>query len=144
MEFKTRATKKDDIERKWYIVDLKGKVLGRAAAEVAKVLMGKNKMVISQNADLGDNVIAINAKEIIVTGDKLDQKKYYSHSGYPGALKEMNLETAMERKPEWVFSQAVSGMLPKNKLRGPRIARLYVSADEKHDKIAQKPEELKV
>ena len=128
----------DKIERKWYVVDAEGQTLGRLAAEVAKVLRGKNKPEFTPHIDTGDNVIVINAEKIKVTGKKLDQKVYYHHSDYVGGMKETTLREMMAKKPEQVIELAVKGMLPK----GPLIKKLHVYAGAEHAHQAQKPEVL--
>jgi large subunit ribosomal protein L13 len=120
------------IQRKWHVVDAAGKVLGRVATEIAVLLTGKSKVNYVPNLDMGDHVIVINAKDVRVTGRKLMQKEYQRFSGYPGGLKEIPMFRMMENNPENVIRHAVSGMLPKNKLRDPRLARLHVFADEHH------------
>ena len=134
---KTYMANPDKIERKWYVVDAEGQTLGRLAAEVAKVLRGKNKPEFTPHIDTGDNVIVINAEKIKVTGKKLDQKVYYHHSDYVGGLKEM-----MAKKPEQVIELAVKGMLPKGPLGRTMIKKLHVYAGAEHAHQAQKPEVL--
>ena len=113
---KTYMANPDKIERKWYVVDAEGQTLGRLAAEVAKVLRGKNKPEFTPHIDTGDNVIVINAEKIKVTGKKLDQKVYYHHSDYVGGMKETTLREMMAKKPEQVIELAVKGMLPKGQI----------------------------
>ena len=132
----------DKIERKWYVVDAEGQTLGRLAAEVAKVLRGKNKPEFTPHIDTGDNVIVINAEKIKVTGKKLDQKIYYSHSDYVGGMKETTLREMMNKKPEKVIELAVKGMLPKGPLGRQMIKKLHVYAGAEHGHEAQKPEVL--
>mgnify|MGYP000018840791 CR=1 FL=1 len=132
----------DKIERKWYVVDAEGKTLGRLASEVAKVLRGKNKPVFTPHVDTGDYVIVINAEKIKVTGKKLDQKIYYSHSDYVGGMKETTLREMMNKKPEKVIELAVKGMLPKGPLGRQMIKKLHVYAGAEHGHEAQKPEVL--
>ena len=131
------------IDRKWYVVDATGMTLGRLAAEVAKVLRGKNKAIFTPHIDTGDYVIVINAEKIKVTGKKLDQKIYYSHSDYVGGMKETTLREMMNKKPEKVIELAVKGMLPKGPLGRSMITKLHVYAGPDHDQAAQKPEVLK-
>ena len=133
---KTYMANPDKIERKWYVVDAEGQTLGRLAAEVAKVLRGKNKPEFTPHIDTGDNVIVINAEKIKVTGKKLDQKVYYHHSDYVGGMKETTLREMMAKKPEQVIELAVKGMLPK----GPLGLHVYAGAEHAHQ--AQKPEVL--
>ena len=132
----------DKIERKWYVVDAEGCTLGRLASEVASVLRGKNKTVFTPHVDTGDYVIVINAEKIKVTGKKLDQKIYYSHSDYVGGMKETTLREMMNKKPEKVIELAVKGMLPKGPLGRQMIKKLHVYAGAEHGHEAQKPEVL--
>lgn len=132
-----------DIERKWYVVDATNKTLGRLAAEVAKVLRGKNKPTYTPSIDTGDYVIVTNAANIKVTGRKLDQKMYYKHSGYIGGLTETTLREMLATKPEEVIEHAVRGMLPKGPLGREMFTKLHVYAGAEHAHAAQKPEELK-
>lgn len=130
------------IDRKWYVVDAENKTLGRLAAEVAKVLRGKNKPIFTPHMDTGDNVIVINASKIKVTGKKLDQKIYYHHSEYVGGMKETTLREKMAKKPEQVIELAVKGMLPKGPLGRQMFKKLHVYAGSEHAHAAQKPEVL--
>ncbi len=132
------------IERKWYVVDAEGKTLGRLASEIAKVLKGKNKPIYTSFLDTGDYVIVVNAEKIAVTGKKLDQKKYYHHTGYVSGLKEITLKRLLETKPEEVIKHAVKGMLPKNTLGRNMIKKLHVYAGPDHNHAAQKPEVLEI
>ena len=139
---KTYMANPDKIERKWYVVDAEGQTLGRLAAEVAKVLRGKNKPEFTPHIDTGDNVIVINAEKIKVTGKKLDQKVYYHHSDYVGGMKETTLREMMAKKPEQVIELAVKGMLPKGPLGRTMIKKLHVYAGAEHAHQAQKPDVL--
>ena len=139
---KTYMANPDKIERKWYVVDAEGQTLGRLAAEVAKVLRGKNKPEFTPHIDTGDNVIVINAEKLKVTGKKLDQKVYYHHSDYVGGMKETTLREMMAKKPEQVIELAVKGMLPKGPLGRTMIKKLHVYAGAEHAHQAQKPEVL--
>ncbi len=139
---KTYMANPDKIERKWFVVDAEGQTLGRLAAEVAKVLRGKNKPEFTPHIDTGDNVIVINAEKIKVTGKKLDQKVYYHHSDYVGGMKETTLREMMAKKPEQVIELAVKGMLPKGPLGRTMIKKLHVYAGAEHAHQAQKPEVL--
>ena len=132
----------DKIERKWYVVDAEGCTLGRLASGVASVLRGKNKPQFTPHVDTGDYVIVINAEKIKVTGKKLDQKIYYSHSDYVGGMKETTLREMMNKKPEKVIELAVKGMLPKGPLGRQMIKKLHVYAGAEHGHEAQKPEVL--
>mgnify|MGYP000309459897 CR=1 FL=1 len=141
---KTSVTKPTDINRAWFIVDAKGQVLGRLASEVAGLLRGKNKANFTPNLDCGDFVIVINAAKVKVTGNKLESKNYYRHSGYPGGIKSRTLAEQLERDPGFVIEHAVMGMLPKNKLADKMIKKLKVYADDNHQHEAQKPVEYKL
>ena len=140
---KTFMASPSTIERKWYVVDATGYTLGRLATEVANILRGKNKPTYTPHIDTGDNVIIVNAKNIKVTGKKLDQKMYYHHSGYVGGLKEATLRETMDKNPVFVIEHAVRGMLPKGPLGREMFTKLHVYADAEHNHAAQKPEELK-
>ena len=130
------------IDRKWYVVDATDMTLGRLAAEVAKVLRGKNKAIFTPHIDTGDYVIVINAEKIAVTGKKLDQKIYYHHSDYVGGMKEATLRERLNKKPEEVIEHAVKGMLPKGPLGREMYKKLFVYAGPEHKHAAQKPEVL--
>ena len=132
----------DKIERKWYVVDADGCTLGRLASNVASVLRGKNKPVFTPHVDTGDYVIIINADKVKVTGKKLEQKIYYSHSDYVGGMKETTLKEMMAKKPEKVVELAVKGMLPKGPLGRQMYSKLHVYAGPEHAHAAQKPEVL--
>ena len=136
----TYSIKKSEIERKWYIIDAEDKVLGRVATEAARLLRGKHKPTYTPNIDVGDHVIITNCAKVVLTGKKLDQKYYRYHTGYVGGLKEISYREMMEKKPEEVVAHAVSGMLPKNKLRARMMTRLRVFAGAEHTHAAQKPE----
>ena len=131
------------IERKWYVVDATDKTLGRLASEVAMVLRGKRKPIYTPHVDCGDYVIVINAEKIRTTGKKLDQKIYYSHSDYPGGMRETTLREMLAKKPADVITFAVKGMLPKGPLGRSMLSKLHVYAGAEHPHAAQKPEELK-
>ena len=130
------------IDRKWYVVDATDMTLGRLASEVAKVLRGKNKPIYTPHIDCGDYVVIVNADKVKVTGKKLDQKIYYSHSDYVGGMKETTLREMMNKKPEKVIELAVKGMLPKGPLGRQMIKKLHVYAGAEHGHEAQKPEVL--
>ncbi len=140
---KTKVLKKADIKRKWYVVDAKGKILGRLASRIARVLTGKHTAQYTPHADNGDYVVVINADKFRVTGKKLTDKQYYTHSFHPGGLKKINLELMLEKHPERAMYHAVSGMLPKNRLRARRLKRLKIYTDAKHPHTAQSPQEIK-
>ncbi|MBR1860770.1 MAG: 50S ribosomal protein L13 [Lachnospiraceae bacterium] len=139
---KTYMPSAKDIERKWYVIDATDKTLGRLAAEVAKVLRGKNKPTYTPFLDTGDYVIVVNAEKIKVTGKKLDQKVYYHHSDYVGGMKEESLRDKLANSPEEVIELAVKGMLPKGPLGREMYTKLHVYAGAEHSHAAQKPEEL--
>ncbi len=140
---KTYIATPANVERKWYVVDAEGQTLGRLAAEIAKVLRGKNKPVYTPYLDLGDNVIVVNAEKIKVTGKKMDQKVYFSHSKYAGGTTELTLKEMLEKDPTAVITMAVKGMLPKGPLGRSMITKLHVYAGPEHKNAAQKPEVLK-
>jgi large subunit ribosomal protein L13 len=139
---KTYSAKPSDVTRKWYVVDASELPLGRLSTRVADFLIGKSKPSYTPHIDGGDYVIVINSDQLVVTGKKLDDKKYYRHSGYPGGLKESNLAFEMEKDSTEVIRKAVRGMLPVNKLRDGRLARLKIYKDGEHNHTAQKPETL--
>ncbi len=141
---KTYSTKPTDIKRKWFVVDAQGKTLGRLATRVATVLIGKHKPEFAPHMDVGDFVIVVNADKIHVTGRKLDQKKYYRHSGYPGGLSEITLRDQLVRYPTRAVELAVRGMLPKNRLRRHMLRKLKVYASPEHPHGPQKPEWLEL
>ena len=130
------------VDRKWYVVDAEGMTLGRLASEVAKVLRGKNKPTFTPHVDTGDYVIVVNAEKIAVTGKKMDQKIYYSHSDYVGGLKSATLKEMLAKHPERVIEHAVKGMLPKGPLGRQMDTKLFVYAGPDHKHAAQKPEVL--
>ena len=137
---KTFVATPSNIERQWLVIDASGKTLGRLATEVARLLRGKHKPTYTPFADTGDNVIVINASEMVLTGKKLDQKMYRHHSGYAGGLKEIDYKTLMSKNPEKALELAVKGMLPKNSLGRQMFRKLHVYAGAEHDHAAQKPE----
>jgi len=137
---KSYMAKKNEIDRKWYIIDAEGKVLGRLASEIATILSGKNKPIYTPHVDTGDFVIVINADKIKLTGKKLEQKNYVYHTGYPGGLREIPYERMIKEKPEKIIELAVKGMLPKNRLGRKMIKKLKVYAGAEHKHEAQKPE----
>ena len=139
---KTFIPKTADIDRKWYVVDAEGLVLGRLASEVANILRGKNKPIYTPNMDTGDYVIIVNAGKVVLTGKKLDQKIYYHHSGYAGGLKETKYRKLLAEKPEFAVQHAVKGMLPKGPLGRQMAKKLKVFAGAEHGMEAQKPEVL--
>lgn len=141
---KTRFAKKGDFERKWYVVDATDKVLGRLSTRIALYLRGKNKPQFTPNADVGDFIIVINAEKVKLTGDKLEKKIYYHHTGYPGGIKSETAKKRIETKPEAIIADAVQGMLPKNRLGKALLKKLKVYRGPEHPHAAQKPENLNV
>ncbi len=139
---KTYSAKPSEVVRKWYVLDASEAPLGRLATQVAVLLMGKKKPMYTAHIDCGDHVVITNAAKLQVTGDKMAKKTYYRHSGFPGGIKSASLEEMMEKDPTEVVVKAVRGMLPVNKLRDGRLARLKVYVDENHQHSAQKPEAL--
>lgn len=137
---KTKVLKKSDIKRNWYVVDASGKVLGRLASKIALLLIGKHRPQYTPHIDSGDYVVVINADKFRVTGKKFKDKIYYSHSFHPGGLKKINLELMLEKHPERVMFHAVSGMLPKNRLRARRLKRLKIYTESKHPHSVQSPQ----
>jgi large subunit ribosomal protein L13 len=137
---KTYSAKPGEIERHWYVVDAEAKTLGRLATQIADVLRGKGKPVYTPHVDSGDFVIVVNARKVHVTGQKLDQKLYYKHSGYPGGLHSRTLREQLERRPEEVLRKAVRGMLPKNRLASAQLRKLKIYAGPDHPHAAQNPE----
>ncbi len=133
----TKTPSEKDVKREWRLIDLNGVVLGRAASKIASFLQGKNKVNYVPNIDMGDNIVVINAHKVVLTGRKIDTKEYDSFSGYPGGRRTVSFKSLLEKHPEKVIRNAVSGMLPKNKLRDPRLARLHVYGDTNH-KFADK------
>lgn len=133
-----------DVERKWYVVDAEGKTLGRLASEIANILRGKNKPIYTPHIDTGDYVIVVNAEKIVTSGKKMDQKIYYHHSEYVGGMKETTLKDMLKKKPEFVMTHAVKGMLPKGPLGRQMLKKLFVYAGPDHKHAAQKPETLDI
>ncbi len=140
----TYSARPRDIERKWYVVDADGQVLGRLAAGIATVLKGKHKAIYTPSMDTGDHVIVVNAGKVELTGGKEAKKVYYHHSGYPGGLKVTPYDTMKDRRPEQVVIKAVRGMLPKNRLGRAMLRKLHVYAGPDHPHAAQKPEPLEL
>ena len=140
---KTYSQKSAEISREWYLIDASTMPLGKLAVVIADKLMGKSKVTYTPHIDNGDYVVVINAKDIVVTGDKMTKKKYYRHSGYPGGLKELKLEEVLEKDAPRVIREAVKGMLPKNKLAADRLARLRIFEGNEHAHVAQNPKEIK-
>ncbi|MEN8728207.1 MAG: 50S ribosomal protein L13 [Desulfuromonadales bacterium] len=140
----TSVAKKEEVQKDWYVVDLEDKVLGRAATEIARVLRGKHKAIYTPSVDTGDFVIVLNAEKVRLTGNKLNQKKYYRHSGYTGSLKAITADKLLEKAPEELIRRAVKGMLPKNKLGRQMYRKLKVYCGADHPHQAQQPKELQV
>jgi large subunit ribosomal protein L13 len=140
----TISAKKNEVERTWYVVDAENKVLGRLATQVATILRGKHKPLFTPHVDTGDFVVVINAKKIHLTGNKLENKIYYRHSGYPGGIKATSAGELLEKKPETVIKHAVKGMLPKNKLGREQFKKLKVYPGKEHPHTSQMPQELKI
>lgn len=140
---KTYSQKGSEIQREWWTIDASTMPLGQLAVIVADKLMGKSKVTYTPHIDNGDYVVVTNAANIVVTGNKMTQKKYYRHSGYPGGLTELKLEEVLEKDPTVVIQKAVKGMLPKNKLAAGRLARLKVFPGAEHAHTAQNPKEIK-
>ena len=140
---KTYSQKSAEISREWWLVDASSLPLGKLAVVIADKLMGKSKVTYTPHIDNGDYVVVVNAKDLKVTGNKLTDKKYYRHSGFPGGLKELSLEEVIEKEPSRAIKEAVKGMLPKNKLASERLARLRVFDGPEHTHTAQNPKEIK-
>lgn len=136
----TYMPKADELTRKWYLLDAAGKTLGKVAIEAATLLRGKHKPTFTPHADCGDNVIIINAEKIVLTGNKLHQKKYYHHTGYIGHLKEVSYDKIMKTKPEFAVEKAVKGMLPDTVIGRKALTRLRVYRGAEHKQASQKPE----
>lgn len=141
---KTYSAKKEDMNKKWVLIDAKGKTLGRLSTEIAKILRGKNKTIFTPHVDCGDFVVVINARDIKVTGKKLDDKMYYRHSGYVGNLRSTNLRNMLAKSPGFVLRNSVKGMLPHNILGRQILKKLKIYAGGTHPHEAQKPEKLEL
>lgn len=141
---KTYSAKADDVERAWFVVDLEGQTVGRAATRIATVLRGKHKAIYTPHVDTGDFVIAINADKVVFKGNKLKEKTYYRHSGYPGGLKEITAEKQLQRHPTRVIEAAVKGMLPKGPLGRRMIKKFKIYAGTEHPYEAQQSKTLDV
>jgi len=139
---KTYNAKPGEIAREWYLVDADGQTLGRLATRIADTLRGKRKPEYTPHVDTGDFVVVVNAEKIVVTGNKLDQKRYYRHSGYPGGLRSRTLREQLERRPTEVLRVAVRGMLPKNRLARRQLTKLKIYAGPEHPHAAQSPRPL--
>ena len=141
---KTFMLKKEDVTHKWFVIDAENQILGKVAEKAATYLRGKHKPTYTPHVACGDNVIIINAEKVILTGNKLDKKMYYNHSGYPGGLRERTARTMKEKYPVEMVERAVWGMLPKNRLGRQMYRQLFVYAGNEHKHEAQKPERLEV
>ena len=139
---KTYMAKGETVERKWYVVDADGMVLGRLASQVAAILRGKHKPIYTPNCDTGDHVIIINAGKVVLTGKKLDNKKYYHHTGYPGGLKETSYRDLLSKKPEFAVYEAIRRMMPKGPLGRQMLKKVRIYAGAEHKNAAQMPETL--
>ena len=140
---KTWNAKPGEIDREWYLVDAEGQTLGRIATHIADTLRGKDTPQYTPHVDTGDFVVVVNAEKVAVTGNKLDDKRYYRHSGYPGGLRSRTLREQLERRPEEVIRKAVKGMLPRNRLARAQLRKLKIYAGPEHPHAAQAPKELK-
>jgi large subunit ribosomal protein L13 len=141
---KTYQANAQDRTRDWYVVDAEGKTLGRLATQIANVLRGKTKPTYTPHVDVGDFVVVVNAEKITVTGKKLEDKRYWRHSGYPGGIRSRTLGELLESRPEEVIRKAVKGMLPRNRLARQQLRKLKVYAGPEHPHQAQKPETLEI
>src|SRR4051812_12273865 len=141
---KTYVANSETRERTWYVVDAQGQTLGRLATQIAETLRGKRKPEYTPHVDTGDFVVVINAEKIHVTGNKLADKRYYRHTGYPGGIRSRTLGEMLERRPEEVIRKAVKGMMPRNRLARQQLTKLKVYAGSEHPHVAQKPEKLEI
>ena len=144
VKMSTFMQKKENVERKWYVIDASGKTLGRVATKAATILRGKHKVTYTPSVDCGDYVIVINADKVVLTGNKLEDKKYYNHSGFPGGLRERSAKVMIQNYPEEMMERAIKGMLPHGRLGRAMGKKLFVYREENHKHAAQKPIELKV
>lgn len=141
---KTFMLRKEDVSTKWYLIDAEGENLGRVATKAAHILRGKHKVTFTPHVDCGDAVIIINANKVNLTGDKLNKKVYYNHSGFPGGLRERTAKTMVNEYPVEMVERAVKGMLPKNRLGRQMYKKLYVYENAEHKHEAQKPEKIEL
>ena len=141
---KSYMEKKETVERKWYVIDAEGKPLGRVASKTAHMLRGKHKPTFTPHIDCGDYIIIVNAEKVLLTGNKLNDKKYYNHSMYAGGLRERTASEMIEKYPEEMIERAVKGMLPKGRLGRQMYKKLFVYAGTEHKHSAQKPVEMKI
>ena len=141
---KTYQANAQDRTRDWYVVDAEGKTLGRLATQIADVLRGKRKPTYTPHVDVGDFVVVVNAEKIVVTGKKLEDKRYWRHSGYPGGIRSRTLGEMLDRRPEEVLRKAVKGMLPRNRLARKQLTKLKIYAGPEHPHVAQKPQPMEI
>lgn len=141
---KTYMAKGESLQRNWYVVDAEGMVLGRLSSQVAAILRGKHKPIYTPHVDTGDHVIIVNADKVVLTGKKLDQKKYYHHTGYPGGLKEVTYRALLQTKPEFAVYEAIRRMMPKGPLGRQMLTKLRVYKGAEHQHAAQKPQALEL
>jgi len=141
---KTYQARKEELEHRWYLVNAEGKILGRLASELAKILRGKHKPTYTPHLDTGDFIVVVNAEKVSLTGKKMKDKKYYHHTGYPGGIKEISAEKLMAKKPAEMIRMAVKGMLPKNSLGRQMLRKLKVYAGPNHPHEAQRPASLEI
>lgn len=141
---KTYMAKGESLQRNWYVVDAEGMVLGRLSSQVAAILRGKHKPIYTPHVDTGDHVIIVNADKVVLTGKKLDQKKYYRHTGYPGGLREVTYRTLLQTKPEFAVYEAIRRMMPKGPLGRQMLTKLRVYKGAAHEHAAQKPQTLEL
>ncbi|MCG8329844.1 MAG: 50S ribosomal protein L13 [Chitinophagales bacterium] len=144
LSYKTQSAKKEEVERKWYVIDAEGAVVGRLCTQVASMLRGKHKPSYTPHVDTGDNIIIINAEKVRFTGSKMEQKVYQSYSGYPGGQKERTAKEVLKKKPIMIVENAVRGMLPKNRLGRQMFKKLFVYEGAEHPHEAQQPETLEL
>ncbi len=144
LSYKTISANKTTVNKGWVLIDAEGEILGRLASVVAKILRGKNKPDFTPHVDGGDNVIVINAEKVKLTGKKLTDRHYFSHTGYPGGQKITTPEEILAKKPKSLIERSVKGMLPKNRLGSELFRNLFVYTGDKHEHEAQKPKELKI
>jgi large subunit ribosomal protein L13 len=140
----TYMAKNEEVERSWFVVDAENKTLGRLASKIAQYIRGKHKPTFTPHVDMGDYVIVVNAEKINLSGNKLDQKKYYKHSNYPGGITEVTYRELLAKNPEFIIEKAVKGMLPSNKLGRKMIKKLKVYSGANHPHQAQKPEKIEL
>ena len=144
LSYKTVSVNKENANKKWYVVDAEGQILGRLASQVAQILRGKKKACFTPHSDCGDNVIIINAEKIVLTGKKMDQKYYMRYTGYPGGQRIRTVSEQLKRKPTFVLEHAIKGMLPKGPLGRKRFTCVKVYADAKHPHAAQQPIQIEI